>query len=133
MLYLYKSTSNLCKEYCCCVWAGTFNCFLGILDKLQKWIYRVFGCKLAASYESLAYGRNVTTLFFVGFTIGVKLVKLVFLPFSRRKSTRYSNKLVFLPPVVDIVSMSVSLIFLAQLDPGIIFSAVTSTLGFRGD
>ena len=35
-LYLYKSTIRLCVEYCCHVWAGTPNCYLELLDKLQK-------------------------------------------------------------------------------------------------
>ena len=35
-LYLYKSTIRLCMEYCCHVWAGARNCYLELLDKLQK-------------------------------------------------------------------------------------------------
>ena len=42
-LYLYKSTICLCMEYCCHVWAGAPNCFLELLDKLQKQIFRTVG------------------------------------------------------------------------------------------
>ena len=42
-LYLYKSTICLRMEYCCHVWAGAPNCFLELLDKLQKQIFRTVG------------------------------------------------------------------------------------------
>ena len=35
-LYLYKFTMRLCLEYCFYVWAGAPNCYLDMLDKLQK-------------------------------------------------------------------------------------------------
>ena len=35
-LYLYKSYIRPCMEYCCYVWFGTPNCYLELLDKLQK-------------------------------------------------------------------------------------------------
>ena len=35
-LYLYKSTTRPCMEYCCHVWAGAPSCYLQLLDKLQK-------------------------------------------------------------------------------------------------
>ena len=54
-LYLYKSTIRPCMEYCCHVWAGAPSCYLGLLDKLQKRIWRTVGPSLAASLEPLAY------------------------------------------------------------------------------
>ena len=47
-LYLYKSTICPCMEYCCHVWGGAPSCSLELLDKLQKWICRIFGPSLAA-------------------------------------------------------------------------------------
>ena len=35
-LYFYKSTIRPCMEYCYHVWAGAPNCYLELLDKLQK-------------------------------------------------------------------------------------------------
>ena len=35
-LYLYKCTICPCMEYCCQVWAGAPDCYLELLDKLQK-------------------------------------------------------------------------------------------------
>ena len=35
-LYLCKSTILPCMEYCCYVLAGTFSCYLELLDKPQK-------------------------------------------------------------------------------------------------
>ena len=61
-LYLYKSTIRPCMEYCCHVWACTPNCYLDLLDKLQKRIYRNAGPSLAASLEPLAHRRNVASL-----------------------------------------------------------------------
>ena len=52
-LYLYKSTIRLCMEYCCHVLTGAPNCYLELLDKLQKRICRIAGPYLAASLEPL--------------------------------------------------------------------------------
>ena len=54
-LYFYKSTIQLCREYCCCIWAGIPSCYLELLDKLQKWICRTVGLSLATSLEPLAH------------------------------------------------------------------------------
>ena len=35
-LYLYKSTTCPCMEYCCHVWTGAPSCYLELLEKLQK-------------------------------------------------------------------------------------------------
>ena len=53
---------QLCMEYCCHVWAGAPSCYLELLDKLQKWIYRTVGPSLAASLEPLAHRQNVASL-----------------------------------------------------------------------
>ena len=54
-LYLYKSTICPYMEYCCHVWAGAPSCYLELLDKLQKQIYRTVGPSLAVSLEPLAH------------------------------------------------------------------------------
>ena len=61
-LYLYKSTIRSCMEYCCHVWAGAPSCYLELLDKLQKRIFRTVGPSLAASLEPLAHRQNVASL-----------------------------------------------------------------------
>ena len=60
-LYLYKSTIPPCMEYCFHVWAGAPNCYLELLDKLQKQICRTVGPSLVASLEPLAHRRNVAS------------------------------------------------------------------------
>ena len=62
VLYLHKSTIHPCMEYCCHVWVVAPNCYLELLDKLQKRMCRTVGPSLAASYEPLAHRRNVTSL-----------------------------------------------------------------------
>ena len=57
-LYLYKTTIRPCVEYCCHVWIGVPNCYLELLDKLQKQICRTVGFALASSLEPLAHRRN---------------------------------------------------------------------------
>ena len=52
-LYLFKSTIQICMEYCCHVQAGAPSCCLELLDKLQKWICRTVGHLLDASLEPL--------------------------------------------------------------------------------
>ena len=61
-LYLYKSTTHPCMEYCCYVWAGAPSCYLELLDKLQKQICRTACPSFAASLEYLAHRQNVASL-----------------------------------------------------------------------
>ena len=96
-LYLYKSTILPCMEYCCHVWAGAPSCYLDLLDKLQKRICRIVGPSLAASLEPLAHRRNVASLslsyrYYFG-RCSSELAQLVPFPFSRRRSTRHSDRL----------------------------------------
>ena len=96
-LYLYKSTIRPCMEYCCHVWAGAPSCYVDLLDKLQKRICRIVGPLLAVSLEPLAHRRNVASLsLFYRYYFGrcsSELAQLVPLPFSRGRSTRYSDRL----------------------------------------
>ena len=96
-LYLYKSTIRPCMEYCCHVWAGAPSCYLELLDKLQKRICRTVGPSLAASLEPLAHRRNVASLsLFYRYYFGrcsSELAQLVPRPYSRGRSTRYSDSL----------------------------------------
>ena len=96
-LYLYKSPIHPCMEYCCHVWAGAPSCYLELLDKLQKRICRIVGPSLAVSVEPLAHRRNVASLsLFYRYYFGrcsSELAQLVPLPFSRGRSTRYSDRL----------------------------------------
>ena len=96
-LYLCKSTIRPCMEYCCHVWAGAPSCYLELLDKLEKWICRTVGPSLAASLEPLAHRRNVATLsLFYRYYFGrcsSELAELVPLPYSRGRSTCYSDRL----------------------------------------
>ena len=84
-------------EYCCHVWAGAPSCYLELLDKLQKQICRTVGSSLAASLEPLAHRRNVVSLsLFYRYYFGrcsSELVQLVPFPYSRGRSTRYSDRL----------------------------------------
>ena len=84
-------------EYCCQVWAGALSCYLELLDKLQKRICRTDVPSLAASLEPLAHHQNVASLslcyrYYFG-RCSSELAQLVPLPFSRGRSTRYSNRL----------------------------------------
>ena len=91
-LYLYKSTIRPCMEYCCLAWAGAPSCYLGLLDKLQKWICSTVGRSLAISLEPLAHHQNVASLsLFYRHYFGKwtpEPAKLVPLPYSRVRSTR---------------------------------------------
>ena len=96
-LCVYKPTMRPCMEYCCYVWAGAPSCYLELLDNLQKRICRPVGPSLAASLESLAHRRNVASLsLFYMYYFGrcsSELAQLVPLPYSRGRSTRYSDRL----------------------------------------
>ena len=61
-LYLYNSTIGPCIECCCNIWTGASSCYLEMLDKQRKRIYRTVGPSLAASLEPLIHPRNVASL-----------------------------------------------------------------------
>ena len=81
----------------CILWTGAPSCYFKLLDKLQKQICRTVGPSFAASLESLAHLRNVASLRFFCMYYFVRcsseLAKLVPLPYSRGRSTRYSDRL----------------------------------------
>ena len=82
-------------EHCCHIWTGTPSCYLELLDKLQKRICRTVGPSLASFLEPLAHRRNVARLnllyrYYFG-RYSSELAQLV--PFSRGRSTRYSDRL----------------------------------------
>ena len=96
-LYLYKSTIRPCMECCCQVWADVSSCYLELLDTLQKQTCRTVGPSLAASLEPLVHRRNAASLsLFCRYYFGrcsSELAQLVPLPFSRGRSTSYSDRL----------------------------------------
>ena len=97
ILYLYKSATRPCLEYCCHVWAVSSSCYLEFLDKLEKLICRTVGPSPAASLERLVHHWNITTIsLFYRYYVGIcfsKLTELLPLPNSRVRSTRSSNTL----------------------------------------
>ena len=86
-----------CMEYCSHVWVGAPSCYSELLDKLQKRICRTVGPSLAAFLESLVHCRNKASLsLFNRYYFGrcsSELAQLVPLPFSRGRSTRFSDRL----------------------------------------
>ena len=96
-LYLYESTIRPWMECCCHIWACAPSCYLKLLDKLQKRICRTADPTLAASLEHLAHSRNVASLnLFFRYYFGrcsSELARLFPLPYSRGRSTRYSDRL----------------------------------------
>ena len=93
-LYLYKSTTRPCMEYCCHVYANASGCYLKLLDKLQKRICRTVGPSLAASLEPLAHRPNVASFYRHYFgRCSSELTQLVPCPYSRGRSTCYFDRL----------------------------------------
>ena len=84
-------------KYWCFVWAGAPSCYLELLDKLQKRICRTVVPSLVVSLEPVAHSRNVASLsLFYRYYFGrysSELSQLVPLPYSRGRSTRYSDRL----------------------------------------
>ena len=74
-----------------------YSYYLELLDKLQKWICRTVGPSLAASLEPLVHRRNATklSLFYMYYfgRCSSELAELVPFPYSRGRSTRYSDRL----------------------------------------
>ena len=84
-------------EYCCHVWTGAPSCYLELLDKPPKQVYRTVGLSLASSLEPLAHCRNIASLsLFCRYYFGrclSDLAQLVPLPYSGGRCTRYSDRL----------------------------------------
>ena len=76
-------------EYCCHVWTGAPSCYLELLDKLQKQICRTVGPSLATSLEA---SLSIFYRYYFG-RCSSELAQLVPLPYSRGRSTRYSDRL----------------------------------------
>ena len=117
---LYKSTIRPCMEYCYHFWAGTPSCYLAFLDKLLKQICRIVGPSLAVSLEPLALRRNVASLslfyrFFYFGRYSSELAQLVLLPYSRGRSTHYSDQMQdFFVTIPRCYKMSVSTVSFQQ-------------------
>ena len=96
-LYLYESTIWPCMEYYCHLWADTPSCYLKMLGKLQKQIYRTVGPSLMASLEPLAHCQNVASLslsyryYFV--RCSSELAQLAPFPYPWGRSSRYFHEL----------------------------------------
>ena len=76
------------------MWACPPNCYLELSDKLQKPVCRTVGPSLVASLEPLTHLRNVCI--FYGYYFGgcsYELAQLVSLPYSRWRSTCFSDRL----------------------------------------
>ena len=78
-------------------WSISSSCYMDMLDKLQKKLCMTAGPSFIASLETWAHHQNVASasLFYKYYFGGCsfKLAKLVPLPHSHGKSTRYSNSL----------------------------------------
>ena len=112
-LHLYKSTIRPCIEYYCHVWAIAPNCYLELLNKLQKRICKAVGSSFAASLEPLSCRRNVASLcLFHRYDFGrcsSELAQLVPLPYSRgRLLVNSIDCMIFLSPFLDVTWMSMS-------------------------
>ena len=83
-LYLYKSAIQPCMEYYYRVWGGTLLVATCMQNLHVKQLCRTVGPTVAAFFEPLVYLRNVGRC-------SSELVELVRLPYSRWRSTRYSN------------------------------------------
>ena len=70
-LYLYKYTIRSFVEYSCHVWAEGLSYYLDMLNKLEKWVHRTVGPKLAASFKPLGHRRKLA---FLNFSVGISLV-----------------------------------------------------------
>ena len=73
------------------------SCYLKLLDRPQKLMYRTVGPSLATSLEPLVHHQNVARLsLFYRYYFGRCLcesAELVPLPYSRGSSTHYSDRL----------------------------------------
>ena len=84
-------------EFCCHVWPCASSCYLELLNKLQKQIYKAVVSSFADSLELLAHHQNVASLsllyrYYFG-RPSSELAQLVPLSYSRVWFTCYSDRL----------------------------------------
>ena len=85
-------------EYCCHVWAGAPSCYLDMLDKLKKRVYRTVGPTLAASLEPFGHRRNV-----VSFSLSYRYC---FGRCSSELAELLIDCMTFLSPFLNVIKMS---------------------------
>ena len=113
-------------ECCCHVWAGIPNCYLELLNKLQKRICRTVGHSLAASLKPLAYRQNVASLslfyrYYFDRCSQNRLNWFHFLFLEGGLLIILIDYMIFQSPLLDVTRMSMSTVsFLAQLDSRIL-------------
>ena len=113
-LYLCKSTTLPCMEYCCHVCADALSFYLEILDKLQKRICRTVGPSLAGSLEPSVHCQNLASLFFRYCLIDVHLNWLNwfhFLILERGVLIILIEWMIFLSSFLNVISNSMSTVF----------------------
>ena len=135
-LYLYKSTKWPCRECSCHVWAGAPNCYVELLDKLQKQICRIAGLLLAPSLEPLSLHWNVASLSLFYSVFYITLVDahlnwlnwFCFIISVTSLFTILMDCMIFFV-TIDVTRMSISTVsFLKQLDSGILYRMLSFEL-----
>ena len=87
-----RETRITCMGNCCYVSAGAPSCYLELLDKVQQGIWRTFGPSLAVSLKPLDHRWKCSQLsLFCRYYFGNCSSEMVSLPYSRGRSTRYSD------------------------------------------
>ena len=61
LLYFYKTSIRPLIEYCSHIWAGAPDCYLRMLDKVQRRLCYLFGEDMSMSLDSLGHRRAVGT------------------------------------------------------------------------
>ena len=112
-LYLDKSTIQLCMEYCCHIYGSLRNCYLELLDKLQKQICRIVVPSLSASLENLVYPEKVGSFsVFYGCYFGRCYLNWLnwfhFLILKVGLLVILIHYMIFLSPFLDVTRMSMS-------------------------
>ena len=93
--YLFKSTIYPCMEHCCHIWAGAPSCYLELIVKLRKRMYRTVGPSFFTSLESWLIVEMLRRVFSIGINlVDVHLNWLKWFHFFllERRSTRYFDR-----------------------------------------
>ena len=114
-------------EYCDHVQPGVLMCYLDMLDKQQKWVFRTVSPSLAASLEPLAHRQNVANL---SLSLGITSVDdylnqlswLLFLFLVVSLLVISIGHKIFLSAFLDVIRMPFSTVsFLEEVDSGILW------------
>ena len=125
-LYVYKSTIQICQEYCCHVCGGALSCYLNVIDHLQKQVVGLLAQHWLSLFDPwLIVKMWPAQVFYIGIAlVGAHLYWLNWIHIFILVGGLFViliDCMINLSPLIEVIRILISATsFLAQLDYGIL-------------